>query len=252
MQSPRTLESVPDDELLRRLVELLRQSRHTEADLVGEVDARRLYAHEATPSMSAYCTERLHLSEAEAYLRIAAARASREHPILLDMLADGRLHITAVAKLAAHLTAENREVLLARAAHRTKRQVEELVAELLPRPDALAVMREVPERRMPARTAPALRLDAPPALATSVELRPDAVDSTRPPGPSRRPRANCVQTQLRPPGRRSVTGRVEPPATVQPLAPARYKVQFTASAELRGKLERLQGLMRRCPTATWP
>ena len=34
-------------------------------------------------TMFAYCTERLHLSEAEAYLRIAAARASREHPILL-------------------------------------------------------------------------------------------------------------------------------------------------------------------------
>jgi hypothetical protein len=35
-----------------------------------------------------------------------------------------------------------------------------------------------------------------------------------------------------------------PPATVQPLAPARYKVQFTASDELRDKLERLRALMR--------
>jgi 5-methylcytosine-specific restriction endonuclease McrA len=31
---------------------------------------------------------------------------------------------------------------------------------------------------------------------------------------------------------------------VEPLAPARYRVQFTASAELRDKLERLQALMR--------
>jgi hypothetical protein len=31
---------------------------------------------------------------------------------------------------------------------------------------------------------------------------------------------------------------------VEPLAPARYQVRFTASAELREKLERLQGLMR--------
>ena len=59
--------------------------------------------------MFAYCTEVLHLSEAEAYLRIAAARASREHPVLLTMLADGRLHLTAIAKLAPHLTPENRE-----------------------------------------------------------------------------------------------------------------------------------------------
>ena len=61
--------------------------------------------------MFAYCTERLHLSEAEAYLRIAAARASREHPILLTMLADGRLHLTAIAKLAPHLTPDNREAV---------------------------------------------------------------------------------------------------------------------------------------------
>lgn len=31
---------------------------------------------------------------------------------------------------------------------------------------------------------------------------------------------------------------------VEPLAPARYRVQFTASAELHDKLERLQTLMR--------
>ena len=90
----RTLQSLSDDELLRRLGDLLRQSRRTEADLVAhiaEVDERRLYARFASPSMFAYCTEVLHLSEAEAYLRIAAARASREHPILLAMLAHGRL-----------------------------------------------------------------------------------------------------------------------------------------------------------------
>jgi hypothetical protein len=33
-------------------------------------------------------------------------------------------------------------------------------------------------------------------------------------------------------------------AVIEPLAPARYKVQFTASAELRDKLERLLALMR--------
>ena len=34
------------------------------------------------------------------------------------------------------------------------------------------------------------------------------------------------------------------PAVVEPLAPGRYKVQFTASAELHDKLERLRALMR--------
>ena len=86
MEGPHSLKSLSDDELLRRLSEVLGQSRRSEADLVahvGEVDSRQLYAREASPSMFAYCTEVLHLSEAEAYLRIAAARAAREHPLLL-------------------------------------------------------------------------------------------------------------------------------------------------------------------------
>jgi hypothetical protein len=33
------------------------------------------------------------------------------------------------------------------------------------------------------------------------------------------------------------------PATVQALAPARYKIQFTASVELVRKLDRLKALM---------
>src|SRR5262245_23015062 len=143
------LESLSDDELLSRVVSLLQQSRRTEAPLLahlGEVEARRLYARFACPSMFRYCTDVLHLSEAEAYFRIAAARAAREHPVLLEMLADGRLHLSGVEKLAPHLTPGNRDTLLVRAAHKTKRQIEELVAELEPRPDVPSVMRKLPER----------------------------------------------------------------------------------------------------------
>jgi hypothetical protein len=103
MADERPLDSIPDDELLDRLSQLLRDSRRVEADLVahiGEVDSRRLYAREASPSMFSYCTQALHLSEAEAYLRINAARAAREHPVLLTMLRDGRLHLTGIVKLA--------------------------------------------------------------------------------------------------------------------------------------------------------
>ena len=70
--------------------------------------------------MFVYCTERLNLSEHEAYLRITVARASREHPVLLEMLADGRLHLSAIAKLAPWLTEVNRESLLARAVREVK------------------------------------------------------------------------------------------------------------------------------------
>jgi len=151
-EESRPLAAISDDDLLRRLAEILAQSRRVEKDLVAhiaEVDERRLYAREAFPSMFAYCTEALHLSESEAYLRIAVARASREHPMILPMLGDGRLHLSGIALLAPHLTRENLETLLRRATHRSKRQIEELIAEVAPREDVPALMRRLPERRTP-------------------------------------------------------------------------------------------------------
>jgi hypothetical protein len=332
----RPLRSLTDDELLRRLRELLASSRRVEAELVahiGEVDERRLYARAASPSMFAYCTDRLGLSEAEAYFRIAAARASRVHPELLAMLADGRLHLSGIAKLAPHLRAENRQALLSRAAHKSKREIEELIAEMFPRPDAPASIRKLPVRRygdgpslattagrgLPPRealsavplmevatAAPAVlaaggnaalgtrtktgsaaeprpcageasassavppvepglqrrrselkpvtaaRSDAQ-TLASSRELRPDRVDlaagaagriELRPDGvglaPAIAPKGALGQdggalVAVGPGAKRALT--------FAPLAPARYRVQFTASAGLREKLERLRALM---------
>jgi hypothetical protein len=207
--------SLSDDELLRRLSELLRRSRRAEAELVahiGEVDERRLYAREASPSMFAYCTDVLHLSEHEAYLRIAVARAARLHPAIFPMLADGRLHLSGIAKLAPHLDADKAQALLARAAHKSKRAIEELVAEIAPRVDVVAHVRKVPTRRQDPLV--------PPSPAT-LPLEP---------GPDR------AVTLLAP--------ATPPPAVVQLLSPERYKVQFTASATLHQKLRRLQALMR--------
>ncbi len=135
--------------------------------------------------MFQYCVDVLHLSKAEAYLRIAAARASREHPVLLTMLDDGRLHLSGISVLAPHLTKANCDELLSRAIHKTKDAIKELVAEIAPKPDVPSVVRKLPSRQ--AKPAPK-------------------------------------------------------PAVVEPLAPARYKVQFTASAEFRDKIDRLTAL----------
>ena len=150
MRGTSNLTSVSDEELLRSLSDVLKQSRRVEADLVAhiaEVDERRLYAREAAPSMHAYCIDVLHLSEPETALRIHVARASRRHPMLLEMLRDGRIHLSGIALLAPHLTAQNRRDLLKRATHKTRRQIEEIVAELRPRPDVPAGMRKLPAPR---------------------------------------------------------------------------------------------------------
>lgn len=204
------LQSVADDELLRRLDALLKASRRVESVLVahiGEVDARRLYAREAAPSMFAYCVEWLHLSEPEAYLRIAVARAARDHPPILTMLSDGRLHLSGIAKLIPHLTADNAPTLLERASGCSKRRIEEMVADLVPRPPAADSIRRLP--------AASVR------LATA---RPSG-DSSRPPMPS--------------------LPLTAPVAQPEPLAPDRYRIQFTADASFCAKLERLKALVRR-------
>jgi hypothetical protein len=234
MKNAHNLESIsklPDDELLRNLSALLKRSRRVEAELIahiGEVDRRRLYAARVS-SMFVYCVEVLHLSEAEAYLRINVARAARRHPVLLDLLADGRLHLSGIKLLIPHLTETNREARLERATHQSKRKIEELVAEIAPKPDVAASMRKLPERG--GKTPVAAKADPEPA-----ELVPEpvgqSISSPAPTHPGNEPRV--VGSPARP----------APPAKVKPLAPERYKITFTASAELRDKLERLRGLMR--------
>jgi hypothetical protein len=217
MKEKAKVQSLSDAALLRALSQLNRQSRRVEADLVAhiaEVDVRRLYAQAAKSSMHVYCVEVLEFTDFEAYLRITAARATRDYPELLNMLRDGRLHLTAVARLASHLTPENWRTVLGRAAHRSKREIEELIAELNPRPDVPAKMRKLPT------------------------LGNTAVSQTFPLVPERVPEGAPTATSgpsLRPRSRRS---------SVEPLALTSYKVQFTAGPELHDKLERLQALMR--------
>ena len=114
--------------------------------------------YEANVSMFTYATEVLHLSEHEAYLRIAAARVARKYPMLLVMLGDGRLHLSGIGKLAPHLTEANCEEVLARAAHKSKREIEELVAELAPKPDVPASVRKLPTRPENFHRGPSLEL----------------------------------------------------------------------------------------------
>jgi hypothetical protein len=203
------LESMADEVLLSSLAQIVGRSRGVEADVVAhiaEVDARRLYLGQGCSSMHGYCTEVLHLSDAEAYLRIAVARVARRYEELLPMLGDGRLHLSAIAALAPHLTEANREEVLAAAVHKSKRQIQELIASLAPQPDVKSVIRKLPSRPTPTPTP------------TPAPTRAPAPAPTPTPTPT--------------------------PARIEPLAPARYKVQFTADAALEAKLTRLRAEMR--------
>lgn len=130
-----SLDHLGDDVLLRDLAALVSRDRATTAALlahIAEVDARRLYAAAGYPSMHAYCVSELRLSENAAYRRITAARAARRFPALFAMVADGRLHLTAVRLVAPYLTEGNTEELLAAAADLRTPALELLLARRFP------------------------------------------------------------------------------------------------------------------------
>src|SRR5262245_29779935 len=137
-----------DDELIAGTQRLLREERKLSARLLvhlAEFDARQLYRQHAYSSMFEYCVEALHLSEAEAYLRIGAARVGRRFPRVLQMFAAGELHLSALKLLAPVLDDANCDELLAAARWKSKRQVELLLAQRRELPDVPSVVRKLPQ-----------------------------------------------------------------------------------------------------------
>ncbi len=144
---PSLVSDLSDAALLAEAVRVAGAERRATAGLVAllaEVDARKLYLGEGYPSLFAWCTAVLHLSEPAAYSRIAAARAARRYPIIVTLLGNGDVALTAITLLTAHLTDENHETLLEAARYASKRDVERLVASLVPQPSIASTLRRLP------------------------------------------------------------------------------------------------------------
>ena len=129
------------------------------------------------------------------------------------MLAAGLVNLTTVCLLAPHLTDENHVEVLNTGSHKSKREVEHLVASLRPQPAVPSVV-----RKLAAPVSPPVR-----AAATSTAVPP-------------------VDTPIMAPA--PTTEPPTRPAVVAPLAPERYKVQFTVTRETYDKLRRAQDLLR--------
>ena len=205
-------QSLSDDELLAGIKTLAGRERVATAELVAhlaELDARKLYLPAGHSSMFTYYRDALGLSEHEAYNRIEVARAARRFPVVLDLLAERALNLTAVRLLAPHLTEANHAAVLESARGRRTSQVEDLVARLAPKPDAPTILRKLPEPPMPAAlTAPEMPASSP----------------ASPPVPAPAP--------------------LHLPAIVEPLAPERYKLQLTISGDAVEMLQMAKDLLR--------
>jgi hypothetical protein len=104
-----SLTRLSDAELVGQMKSRVARERDGTAELVAriaELDTRDLYLREGYSSLFAYCEDVLGLSKDEAGSRIAVARAARQFPVILAMLATGAVHLTAVRLLIPHLTNE--------------------------------------------------------------------------------------------------------------------------------------------------
>src|SRR4051812_41146153 len=210
-------DQMSNDELLAALKAAGRSESELLAHVITmliQVEDRRLHFMEACSSMFDFCLRKLGMSGGEAYRRIAAARLVRDFPQILEAVRTRRVHLTNVVLMRDLFTRENVVELLAEAAGKTKREVEQIVATRAPKPDARPLIRKLPESKPVPTPAPAFT----PVSATAVA----------PPPP--------------PPAPPSAVAR--PSEQIVPLAETRHRVQFTASTELRKKLERAQSLMR--------
>jgi len=201
--------ALSDAELLSRLDRLAEAGRDACVLLVGhlaELDRRKAYLAEGWGTLFSYCTGALRLSEHAAYTRMEGAKAARRFPVVLDHLASGSVNLTTLRLVAPFLTEENHAAVLAEAAGKSKRETEALVARLAPLPDVPAFLRKLPVSTTWARAA-ALPADG---EATSPAL----------PGSTARP-------------------------VVAPLAPERFRVQFTVGKETHDKLRFAQDMLRR-------
>jgi 5-methylcytosine-specific restriction endonuclease McrA len=254
-----SVERLTDAELLAGTRRLVGRSNQLLAELLahlGEVEARGIHRSRACSSLYTYCIYELRFSEDEAFRRVAAARLTRRFPALLDAVSAGELHLTGLLMLGPHLSESNLVEVLARAKHRTKRELARLVRVLDPLPS-------VPARIEPLGPAPARAIPETPTWQEFVQ----SMCPIRELSPGERPRdwvasgnESANDLEIMPPDADEALNAPAPefaaPARVDAvargaLAPERYKVQFTATAEYVRLVDEAKALLSHAhPQAT--
>ncbi len=237
------LASVSDQELQRELAALLASGSRTEARIIAhlaELEERRLHLKAGSESLFVYCTKRLNLSDSEAFHRITAVRVARRFPVVFALLERRDIHLTAIRLLRDYLTPDNHAELLAEASHKTKWQVQELIARRFPRSDVESRIRKLPPPRARAenRGAPVVPADVPRLPAVAAEMGP--VDAASSFGTS--PVSSALGEPALPRPVRARMPSLPIRGLTEPTSASQYRIQLNASAALKEKLELLRAL----------
>jgi hypothetical protein len=238
------LSNLSDQALEGRLVSLVSSERSMTARLVAhlaEVLERRLHLTQAYPTMTAYCREKLHLKEDDAGRRIVAARLGTRYPAIFAILDSGGLSLSVACKLKQYISDENHQELLEGVRGLSYREAEIWLAQRFPRVDVPSRVRKLPSgNRKPGleelpRTG--ITKAAAPAEATSPLGEPSTPGVAAPSLPSTTAAPGLPGFIDPLPPRPRDRGQIEP------LSPARYRIEFTAGEELKAKLDLARDLM---------
>jgi hypothetical protein len=199
---------------------------------ITEFERRRLFAPRSFPSMFDYCTRMLGYSEGAAYLRIYAGRLSLEYPEVLDLLRTRKLHLTAIRTVGPHLKPENSRDLLARASHRSERELKFLIAERSPRPEPREMIRRLPAPEPQSASDRTIASPQAPPETPPASPAPQATPAS--PAPGATPASH--ESEL---GQRSASANDR----VEPLSKDRVRFAFTGTCGFLARFERARQLL---------
>jgi hypothetical protein len=183
---------------------------------------------------------------------------------VLDLLATGAMNLTTLRILGPYLTPENHEAVLAEAAGLNKRETEMIVARLAPLPDVPSFLRKLPVSPSWGRSIAASSVTGTeqPAGSTGAQSSTtgsgtaygngspiagadaNTYDPNTPANANTSAENSSADGQVSaflPPGAAFRTAR----PIVAPLAPERFRVQFTVGKETHEKLRFAQDMLRR-------
>ena len=241
------LRHLTDHELTTAIDLLNASEREATAALVAhlaELEARELHLALGFKSLYGYCRHVLHLAEHEAYNRMQVAGVARRFPVVIAMLADGAVHLTAIRLLAPHLGDENHLALLGGAIHKSKAEVKELIARWFPKPDAKTSIRATPRGRAdesPQKVETSDPVATALGAARAAGRQEPAIHAGSGPQPSLLPPpANPEQVSVV--GQRPVPANRRP-SLVEPLSEQTFLMRLTAKRRTVDRLRRAQELL---------
>jgi len=205
----KTLEGLSTEELDRSAEKLVRAEKRNVALVIAhiaEMSRRKGYLERGYKNLFEYSTRRLNLSEGSVARRIQVANVSRRFPQILVALAENRMSLTVAGLLAPVLTESNVDKLLMDCAGMTRREAEEYLVALRPKPVFAPSIRKTP---------------SPPALISPPAMLP----TPHQPAPPQATMPHPVP-------------RVSP-SILEPARPDLFNFRFSADRKFKEKFERL-------------